>query len=82
MRVRLSLMALLAMLASVAPVPAAAEGGPAWEACVGLTSTPDERVKACSSVIDGAASAGAAAKPSRATRQATARRSIRGSAGT
>ena len=52
MRVPLSLMALLAVVVSTAPVPAAAEGGPAWEACVGLTSTPDERVKACSTVID------------------------------
>ncbi len=36
MRVPLSLMALLAALVSTAPVPASAEGGSAWEACVGL----------------------------------------------
>ncbi|BAC49985.1 bll4720 [Bradyrhizobium diazoefficiens USDA 110] len=52
MRVPLSIMALLAALASTAPAPASAEGGPAWDACVGLTSTPDERVTACSSVIE------------------------------
>src|SRR5437588_7777972 len=52
MRVPLSLMALLAALVSTAPVPAAAEGGPAWEACVGPASTPGERVRACSTVID------------------------------
>ena len=52
MRVPLSLMALLAALLSTASVPASAESGPAWDACIGLTSTPDERVKACSTVID------------------------------
>ncbi|MGY4376424.1 tetratricopeptide (TPR) repeat protein [Bradyrhizobium sp. i1.3.6] len=52
MRVPLSLLALLAALVSTAPVSAAAEGAPAWEACVGLTSTPDARIKACSTVID------------------------------
>ena len=50
MRVRFSLMVVLATLTVTAP--AAAEGGPAWDACVGLTSTPDQRVKACSTVID------------------------------
>ncbi|WP_245481358.1 tetratricopeptide repeat protein [Bradyrhizobium sp. LVM 105] len=50
MRVPFSLVALLAALISTAP--AAAEGGPAWDACVALTSTPDQRVKACSTVID------------------------------
>ncbi|MET4800720.1 tetratricopeptide repeat protein [Bradyrhizobium sp. LB11.1] len=52
MRVPLTLMALLAAFVSTAPVPAAAEGGPAWEIRVGLTRTPDERLKACSTVID------------------------------
>ncbi|WP_257179895.1 MULTISPECIES: tetratricopeptide repeat protein [Bradyrhizobium] len=28
------------------------QGGPAWDECVGLASTPDQRVKACSSVIE------------------------------
>ena len=52
MRVPLSLIVLLAALVAAAPVPAAAEAGPAWEACVALASTPDQRVKACSAVID------------------------------
>src|SRR5262245_37030486 len=52
MRVQLSLLALLAVLASAAPVPATAAGNPAWEACFAPGSTPDERVKACSTVID------------------------------
>jgi len=51
MRVPLSLVALLAALVSTAPVPAAAEGGPAWEACVGLASTPDERIKAATTIL-------------------------------
>ena len=58
MRVPLSLLALLAALVSTAPVSAAAEGAPAWEACVGLTSTPDERIKACSTVIDARSESG------------------------
>ena len=52
MRVLVCLMAFLTLFAVAAPSPAAAAGGPAWEACVGLTSAPDERVKACTTVID------------------------------
>src|SRR3954452_126437 len=52
MRVPLSLIAMLAALISPAPAPALAAGGPAWEACVGLASKPDERIKPCSTVIE------------------------------
>ncbi|OAE98595.1 hypothetical protein AYJ54_34155 [Bradyrhizobium centrolobii] len=52
MRVPVSLMGLLVALVSTSPTPASAEGGPAWEACVRLSSTLDERIKACSTVID------------------------------
>src|SRR4051794_32316554 len=34
------------------PVAAQAEDGPAWQVCVGASTTPDGRVAACSAVID------------------------------
>ncbi|WP_439392198.1 hypothetical protein ACRQ5Q_20910 [Bradyrhizobium sp. PMVTL-01] len=44
MRAPLSVRALPAALASTVPVLAAVEGSPAWKACVGRTSTPDQRI--------------------------------------
>ena len=40
------------------PPAASAEADHAWQACIGATSAPDERVSACSSVIDAGAETG------------------------
>ena len=37
---------------------ASAEGDQAWQACIGATTAPDDRVSACSSVIDAKAETG------------------------
>src|SRR5512143_643219 len=60
MRVSIGRLAPLAalMLACATPAPAMAEGGPAWDACIGPTSTPEERVKACTAVIEGGSETG------------------------
>ena len=47
-----------AALTFSAPSAASAEGDKAWQACIGATTTPDDRVSACSSVIDANAESG------------------------
>jgi tetratricopeptide (TPR) repeat protein len=42
-----------AALTLTCPRPAAAEGEENWHACIAAPSTPDQRVAACSAVIDG-----------------------------
>lgn len=42
----------LSALTIAQPRPAAAEDKANWQACIGLSSKPDERVAACSAVID------------------------------
>ena len=60
MRISAGLTAALAGAAMTLSLPsvAAAQDDPSWQACIGATSTPDERVSACSSVIDARAEAG------------------------
>ena len=45
-------LAALVSLPLATPMPAAAEDEPNWQACIDLASNPDERVTACSAVID------------------------------
>jgi hypothetical protein len=49
----LSFVAVSLAMAVMAAQPASAEGGPDWDACVSPTSNPDQRVAACTAVIDG-----------------------------
>jgi tetratricopeptide (TPR) repeat protein len=43
---------LLAALTFLHPSTASAQADPAWQTCIGPTATPDERVSACTAVID------------------------------
>jgi tetratricopeptide (TPR) repeat protein len=60
MRVSTGVLASLAalVLSLAAPRPAAAEGGQSWQVCIGPTSAPDERVRACSTVIEAGSETG------------------------
>ncbi len=50
-----------AALTLLHPSAAPAQADPTWQSCIGATSTPDDRVSACSSVIDAKAETGLAA---------------------
>ncbi len=53
MRVSAVFAAIIAFAALPFVQPASAADDPNWQACIGLSSTPDQRVTACTTVIDG-----------------------------
>ena len=53
MRVSPVVAALIAFVALPLARPASAAGDPNWQACAGLSTTPEQRVAACTAVIDG-----------------------------
>ena len=53
MRIAPVVAALIAFVALPLVQPASAADDPNWQACVGVSSTPEQRVNACTAVIDG-----------------------------
>jgi len=54
------------------PAPASAQSGPAWDTCIGTATKPDERVSACTAVIDAKIDAKIDVKSERAKKLAVA----------